>query len=51
VEEQDRIAYILHLDYEVQEHVEPQTWKWIIVSSESPLFNRLRASHRSHPKR
>ena len=46
VEEQDGAWYILHLDHEVQERREPDGARWIVITSESPLFGRLRDCHR-----
>ena len=45
VEEQDHTYYILHMDHEAQEDGDPEGWKWIVVSSESPLFGPLRECH------
>lgn len=42
VEEQNHSYYILHLDREVHEDLEPQAAKWIVVRSGSPLFGLLR---------
>src|SRR6185436_4858934 len=45
VEEQDHSYYVLNLDREAHESGEPEAWKWIVVSSESPLFEQLRECH------
>jgi hypothetical protein len=48
VEEQDYSWYILHLE---PIHVEPPTIeKWVIVRSNSPLFEELRRCHRESTK-
>jgi hypothetical protein len=45
VEEQDRQYYIIHFDLHVEDAAEPNPYKWVIVGSESPLFDGLRRHH------
>jgi len=41
VEEQDHTFYILHLDHEVEQNLEPEVEKWVMVHPESALFDLL----------
>ena len=44
VEEQDRAFYVLHLYYPLNVDP-PDLEKWIMIGSESPLFEELRTRH------